>query len=379
MCRGSIDVMPSENSAADGAGAPSDDPSFDTARQEAFADRLVGALNDGALLLMISIGHRTGLFDTLAGMDAATSESIAARAKLDERYVREWLGAMTTGGVVEFDAGARTWRLPAEHAAHLTRAAVPANIAATSQWFAVLGGVESRIVECFREGGGVPYAAFERFHEVMAEESEQTTVVPMVDTLLPVVDGLTEKLRAGIDVLDAGCGRGRALMEMARAFPDSRFTGYDVSEEAVAWAREEAARRGLDNLSFELKDVSTSLDDEDAYDLVCTFDSVHDQADPAAMLAGIDRALCPDGTFFMQDIAGHVCPSDILEHPLGTFLYTISCMHCMTVSLAQDGAGLGAMWGEELALQMLGEAGFTDVTVQHLPHDEINAYYVARR
>ncbi len=356
-----------------------DDPSFDVARQEAFAERLVGAINDGALLLMISVGHRTGLFDTMAGMGPETSATVAERAGLDERYVREWLGAMTTGRVVEFDAAGDSYHLPAEHAAHLTRAAVPANMAATSQWFAVLGGVEDKIVECFRKGGGVPYSAFGRFHEVMAEESEQTTVVPMLDTLLPVVDGLTDKLTAGIDVLDAGCGRGRALMEMAAAFPKSRFTGYDVSEEALAWAREETARRGLGNLTFALKDVSTSLDDTDAFDLVCTFDSVHDQAAPAAMLAGIARALRPDGTFFMQDIAGHVCPHDNLDHPLGTFIYTISCMHCMTVSLAQEGAGLGAMWGEELAQQMLGEAGFSDVTVRHLPHDEINAYYVARR
>ena len=132
--------------------------SFDTTAAEAFGERMMDTLNAGALSLMISVGHRTGLFDTMAEMEPATSAEIAERAGLDERYVREWLGAMVTGRVVDVEAGSGTYRLPPEHAASLTRAARPANMAVTCQWIPMLGSVESEIVECFRNGGGVPYA-----------------------------------------------------------------------------------------------------------------------------------------------------------------------------------------------------------------------------
>ena len=124
-------------------------------REEAFADRMTDALNGGALALMVSIGHRTGLFDVMGGMAPATSETIAVEAGLSERYVREWLGAMVTGGVIEYDAASGSYDLPTEHAASLTRAARPANLAATMQWIPLLGSVEDDVVECFERGGGV--------------------------------------------------------------------------------------------------------------------------------------------------------------------------------------------------------------------------------
>jgi ubiquinone/menaquinone biosynthesis C-methylase UbiE len=349
---------------------------LDPARQDAFADRLVGVMNDAALALMISVGHRTKLFDAMAGRDPSTSEEIAATAGLDERYVREWLGAMTTGGVVEADGGGR-FHLPAEHAAHLTTDAHPANIAGSFQWIGVLAGVEDQIVRCFREGGGVPYSAYPRFHEVMAEESDQTVVAALTDAILPLVPGLGSQLETGIDVLEVGIGCGRALNQMAATFPRSRFTGYDLSEEAIATARREAEERGLTNVRFEARDVSM-LDDLDVYDLALSFDVVHDQARPADLLEGLHRALRPDGVYLMQDIRAHSHAHHNTDLPLGTFGYTISCMHCMTVSLAQGGAGLGAMWGEQTALSMLADAGFGEVAVHQLEHDILNNYYVAR-
>jgi 2-polyprenyl-3-methyl-5-hydroxy-6-metoxy-1,4-benzoquinol methylase len=351
---------------------------FDTRAAEAFGERLLDTLNGGALSLMISIGHRAGLFDTMATMEPASSHEIAERAGLDERYVREWLGAMVTGGVVAVDAGSRTYRLPAEHAASLTRTARPNNMAATCQWISVLGSVESRIVECFQRGGGVPYSAYARFHEVMAEESDQTVVAALADHILPGVDGLVDQLETGIDVLDVGCGSGRALNLLAATYPRSRFTGYDVSAEAVSIADAEARRQGNRNVRFEALDVAR-LDDSHAFDLVTAFDAIHDQARPDSVLAGIARALRGDGLFLMQDIAGTSHVHRDVEHPIGTFLYTISCMHCMSVSLSSGGAGLGAMWGRETACRMLADAGFGRVEVKSLPHDVINLYYTARK
>jgi 2-polyprenyl-3-methyl-5-hydroxy-6-metoxy-1,4-benzoquinol methylase len=347
-------------------------------KAELFAEKMIGALNGAALALMTSIGHRTGLFDVLSKLPPSTPVEIAEAANLSERYVREWLGAMTTGRVIEHDPSAGLYSLPPEHAAFLTRAATPNNLAVTSQFVSVLGAVEDRIVDCFRQGGGVPYSAYGRFHEVMAEESAQTVVAGLKDLILPLVPGLVEELKRGIDVLDVGCGSGRAMNFMAKAFPRSWFTGFDISEEAVEAARLEAELQRLTNVRFEVRDVA-ALDGAEQYDLVTAFDTIHDQAQPAQVLKGIAAALRPEGRLLMQDIRGSSHVQMNLDHPVAPFLYTISCMHCMTVSLALGGEGLGAMWGEEKAVEMLAAAGFKEVEVRQLPHDFMNNFYVARK
>jgi ubiquinone/menaquinone biosynthesis C-methylase UbiE len=350
---------------------------LDQRKAEAFAAKMVGTLNGAAVALMTSVGHRTGLFDAMANPSPATSTEIATAAGLSERYVREWLGAMVTGGVVEHDPDANTYTLPPEHAACLTRAARPNNIAQSMQWVAVLGSVEDEVVAAFAHGRGVPYSAYDRFHEVMAAESDQTTVAGLEAHIIPSVPGLPLKLAAGITVLDIGCGSGRALMRLAELFPASWFVGYDFSEEAISAARQEARQRGLKNVRFEVRDVAR-WDEPAAFDLITAFDAIHDQANPAAVLKNIRRALKPGGVFLMQDIkaSSHVCRNADL--PLGPFVYTVSCMHCMSVSLAGGGAGLGAAWGKELALEMLAEAGFGAVSVDSLPHDMLNLYFTAR-
>src|SRR5690606_29166154 len=140
---------------------------------------------------MVAIGHRTGLFDALSGLPPATSSEIAEAAALDERYVREWLGAMVTSGVVSIDPNSQRYSLPAEHAASLTRAAAADNMAVFAQYISSLGGVEDHVVKCFREGGGVPYEKFPRFHEVMEEDSGQSVLSSLESHILPLVPGLT--------------------------------------------------------------------------------------------------------------------------------------------------------------------------------------------
>ena len=352
---------------------------IDDSRVSELETRLMSAFNDGALMLMMSVGHRTGLFDSMAVMESASSSEIAEQAGLSERYVREWLGAMVCAGIVEHDGEAGTYVLPAEHALRLSREG-DVNMAVVTQFFSVLGGVEDDIVDCFRNGGGVPYMRYRRFHEVMAEESGQTVLPALESLILPLVPGLIDRLEEGIAVLDLGCGRGRAVLQLAQSFPRSTFKGLDLSSEAVAWARARAAEMGLSNVSFEVRDLSDfdMSAPEGAFDLVTTFDAVHDQAKPANMLKGIRRALAPGGVYLAQDIKGSSRHDGNLDNPIGTFLYTISCMHCMTVSLAQGGDGLGAMWGRELAEQMFREAGFGSVEVHELEHDVQNYYYVCR-
>lgn len=364
--------------ATDVSTPPPTDRAPDPERAEAFADRLLTALNESALSLMLSVGHRTGLLDVMGEAAPASSQEIAARAGLDERYVREWLGAVTTAGVVETDGEGRFW-LPQEHAAFLTREAAPDNIAVFAQYVAVLGAVEDEIVECFRSGGGVPYDRYPRFHQVMAEDSGQTVLSSLEDHILPLVPGLPERLESGIRALDAGCGRGRALLRMAESYPGSDFVGYDLSEDAIGSARRRARERGLENVTFRVRDLSDfgETAEPEAFDLVTTFDAVHDQARPLSLLRGIRRTLRPGGHYLMQDIRADSDIAGNLDHPIGPFLYTISCMHCMSVSLAQGGDGLGAMWGRQKALDYLERAGFGDVEIHHLDHDFQNSYYVA--
>jgi 2-polyprenyl-3-methyl-5-hydroxy-6-metoxy-1,4-benzoquinol methylase len=358
---------------------PVEQVSFDPARASAFASRLLGALNDGALCLMISIGHRTGLFDTMRGLPPSTSVEIAAAAGLHERYVREWLGALTTSGVVEIDATTGRYMLPAEHASALTRAAAADNMGMFAQYIAELGSVECDIVECFREGGGVPYSKYKRFHEVMAEDSGQSVMSTLESHIVPLVPGLAERLERGIRVLDLGCGRGRILHRLATLYPKSRFVGIDLSAEAIDYAARQA--RDLDNVEFHARDLSDfdRAAQPEAFDFVTTFDAVHDQAKPLDVLRGIHRTLRRDGVYLMQDISGTSHVHEDVEHPLGTLLYTVSCMHCMTVSLAQGGEGLGAMWGEEKTRDYLKRAGFREITKQTLAHDVQNNWYVVRK
>ena len=349
---------------------------FNNEKAEAFGERLIGMLNEGALANMLSIGHQTKLFDKMAILPPATSGQIAEAAGLNERYVREWLNALTVGSILDYDPKQETYRLPDEHAQMLTRDAGADNMALYMQHITSVGAVESQIVDCFHNGGGVPYESFHRFHEIMAEDSGVNVVAALTDHILPLVPELVDKLKAGIHVLDVGCGRGRAILKMAQTFPNSRFTGCDLSEENIAFAKNQAAELGLSNAFFIQADMTT-FEDPGQYDLITAFDAIHDQAFPARVLGNIQQALKTDGVFLMQDIAASSHVHQNVDQPVAPFLYTISAMHCMTVSLAQGGVGLGAMWGREMAQKLLNEAGFTNISIQQLPHDIMNDYYIS--
>jgi ubiquinone/menaquinone biosynthesis C-methylase UbiE len=348
-----------------------------TASQE-FAEQLMGVLNGGALSLMLSVGHRTGLFDAMASLPPSSSTQIAEAAGLNERYVREWLGAMTTGGIVDHDPDQLTFLLPPDRAGWLTRAAGPANLALQAQYVGMLALVEDQIVECFRDGGGVPYSAYPRFHALMAEDSGAVHDAALIDAILPVVPGIVDRLKQGIDVIDIGCGSGHAVNLMAETYPASRFVGLDIADTGLAAGATEAKRKGLTNVRFLNQDAAT-LDGSEQYDFITTFDAVHDQARPDLVLSGIAGSLRPGGQYLCVDIAASSAVAENVAHPLAPFLYTVSCMHCMTVSLAAGGMGLGTMWGEQKARQMLADAGFDKLETKHVEGDIFNNYYVATR
>lgn len=363
---------------------------IDQSKAEAFAGRMLDVLNSSLLGLMISIGHQTHLFDIMSRLSSpSTSAKIAKAANLNERYVREWLGAMVTGKIVEYNPATSKYRLPPEHAAFLTKDAGIDNMAVFMQYISLLGDVEQKVIECFRKGGGVPYSAFPRFQQLQAEDTARVFDARLIDQIVPLVDGLGDRLRAGIDVLDVGCGQGHAINLMARTFPNSRFTGYDISKEGIETAREEAKQMGLTNVKFEVRDVA-SINEHEKYDLITAFDVIHDQAQPAKVLNEIYHALSNKqeeeggetraGIFLMQDMAASSKLEGNIENPLGPTLYSISTMHCMTVSLACNGEGLGTVWGRQKAEEMLKEAGFSEkIEVREVPGDIFNYYYIVHK
>jgi SAM-dependent methyltransferase len=277
--------------------------------------------------------------------------------------------------IIDYDPAAKTYWLRPERAPGLTRAGGPNNLAGIAPYFPLMGGIEEKLIASFRNGGGVPYADYPRFQELQRAETEVVYDVTLVDSTIKLVPGLTEKLERGIDVADVGCGAGHAICVLGEAFPNSRFVGYDFSEEGIALGRAEAASKGLSNVSFELKDAA-ELGAPARFDFITTFDAVHDQAKPRRVLKGIHDALKADGTYLCVDMAGSSYPENNIGNPLAPLLYTFSVFHCMTVSLALDGEGLGTMWGQELAQELFKEAGFNNCEIHNVDGDFINVYYV---
>jgi SAM-dependent methyltransferase len=359
------------------AGTSNATPTLDEGRAEAFTTQLLAHYTGSFVTFMVDLGTRTGLLEA-AAHGPATSAEMARRAGLHERYVREWLGALVTSGVMDYDADTECYTLPLEHAVCLTGES-ERNMAPLSQISAYLGGFVEPVAEAFRDGGGVPYPAYRPgFTDVMDRLGRMTYDAVLVDGVVPLVSGLGEMLQSGTQVLDVGCGTGHTTNLLAQAFPASRFLGIDIAGDAVERGRAEAADLGLTNVTFEVRDAA-ALGDDPSHGAVFAFDAIHDQVDPARVLAGIHSSLQPGGVFVMFDINASSRLEQNVGNPVAPWLYSISTLHCLTVSLAAGGAGLGAMWGEETALRMLQEAGFQDLGVQEVPGDPFDSLYVARR
>jgi 2-polyprenyl-3-methyl-5-hydroxy-6-metoxy-1,4-benzoquinol methylase len=347
---------------------------LDQARAEAFGGQMIATLNGAMLALSMSVGHRTGLYDALSELDPATSDEIAARAGLQERYVREWLAGQLAGGIVEHDPEGETWWLPREHAASLTRAAGPNNTAFLAGAVARFGELEDGIAAAFRDGGGVPWSQMERVQEWQSELS-YGYYHHAIDAVISFVPGLLDRLREGIDVLDAGCGRGHAAVRIADAYPASSVTGYDVAPTAIEAARTQADQLGLRNARFDARSIVDL--EPSSFDTVLALDVIHDLARPYDALRAIRAAIRPGGVLVMAEHALSHRPEENAAHPLAPILYTVSLFHCLTASLSEHGEGLGIAWGEEAIRKALADAGFTAVEQRALEGDPFNVYYIA--
>lgn len=340
-----------------------------------FARTMVAHLSSAMVVTLLELGHRTGLLHALADTPRTAGE-LASVTGLVPRYVEEWLGAMVTGGVVQYDADTDTFVLPPERAAALA-AASPYNLSGMVSIATGTAQALDQLEVAFREGGGIGYEE-QRLDvdEVIDRLSRHRYDALLVDSYLAQVPGLTERLTEGARVLELGCGQGHASRLLTRAFPASEVVGLDVSEAAVERARQAASDAGLDNLSHVIG--SATHPPEGPWDLVCAFDVIHDLAQPFEALAATREVLAGDGLFAMIDSGA---PSSLDEQaalPWAPMMYGVSLGHCLTVSLAQDGAGLGAMWGREAAMEALHDAGFVDVATYELKGDPMDLLYVAR-
>lgn len=349
----------------------------DQAKTDAFVEKVLGDTAGMTVTVLAGIGDRLGLFKALAAAGPVTSSELAIQAGVNERYGREWLSAMASAGYLTYDPAGARFTLPAEYVPVLAQENGSLFFGGIYQMLAGMIGPLDQLERAFREGGGVPQSAFD---DNMWDGMERFTAGYydnfLVQEWIPAMPDVQAKLERGAYVCDVGCGRGRALIKLAEAFPNSRFIGYDAFEPTIARATANAEAAGVaDRVRFEARDVSHGL--PDTYDIITTWDVVHDAVDPQGLLKAIRRAIKPDGIYICLEINS----SHNLEEnagPIGALTYSVSVLYCMTTSLAHDGEGLGTAGAHEHKVRELcHEAGFS--AVRRLPiEDPFNILYEVR-
>jgi 2-polyprenyl-3-methyl-5-hydroxy-6-metoxy-1,4-benzoquinol methylase len=352
----------------------------DPDKLRAFAKHVFGALEGAMTSAMIHLGDRLGLYRALveAGVPVSSAE-LAERTGLHERWLREWLHAQGAAGVLEY-TGDERFSLSPEAEVVLATESHPAFGCGMFSSLPQTIAVVEKLPEAFRTGIGLDYDAFgpegARGVERGFAPWYRALLVPLA---LRRVAGLTPILEAGVRVADVGCGGGIALIEMAKAFPKSRFHGYDISKFALDRAEANRREAGVDNVEFH-DARHDPLKGDASFAFITTFDCLHDMTDPAAAMRQIRAALADDGIWLIADIKSK--PSfaqNVADNPMAALMYGTSVLSCMSSALSEpDGLGLGTLGlHEELARRMAAEAGFTRFERLDLDHP-VNAFYVVR-
>ena len=351
-------------------------PVLNQAKMEAFVHKVLGDTSATLTTILAVLGDRLGLFKDLAAHGPATSDELASRMGMNERYAREWLGGMASAGYLEYEPATRRFKLPPEYGPALAQEGGPVFFGGIYQELPAVTGVLDQLTVAFRAGGGVPQSAYsdqlwdglERFSRIWFENL-------LTPQWLPAMPDVQAKLERGAQVADVGCGRGRALIKLAQTFPNSRYMGYDVFGPTIERAMANARAAGVaDRVRFAQRDVSQGLPEH--YDVITTFDVVHDAVDPLGLLRTIRQGLRVDGVYVCLDIN---CSEKLEENrgPLGALFYGFSVLYCMTTSLAGGGMGLGTLgFHEPKVRELCAEAGFSQVRRVPLDNPFNNLYEI---
>jgi 2-polyprenyl-3-methyl-5-hydroxy-6-metoxy-1,4-benzoquinol methylase len=350
---------------------------IDQERAEAFVGKAMGDLSATTTVVLCMLGDRLSLFKTLAEEGPATSDQLAQRAGIAERYAREWLAGLAAAGYLDYDPDTTAYTLPAEHTPVVAEEGGAVFFGGVYEIIDAAVAVLDQLAEAYRTGGGVPAEQYPRrlFHGIERFTAGWFNHL-LVPVWLPEMPAVGELLRAGADVADVGCGRGKALITLAKAFPASSYVGYDNHGPSVEAARQAAADAGVaDRVRFEQRDVGADGLPEE-YDVITTFDVIHDAVDPAGMLRSIHAALRPSGRYVCVDVNASHAPEENTGAVAALF-YGFSNLYCMTSSLAPGGTGLGTCgFNPYVAEQMCKEAGFTGFRTLPLDNPFNNAYEI---
>ncbi|MFG2292106.1 methyltransferase domain-containing protein [Streptomyces sp. NPDC048603] len=351
-------------------------PKPDDAKVEAFMEKALGDLSGTMAAGLCALGDRLGLFRSLAEHGPATSAELADRLDLKERYVREWLRGLTASGYLT-ELGSGRFFLPNEHVPALADDSGALFLGGVYQMLPGLWAPYEQLAQAFRAGGGVRQEDYPpSLWDGMSRFTGSWFETVMIDEWLSTFPHVVERLEEGVEVADVGCGAGRALLVLARAFPRSRFTGFDNFPGQVERARANAERAGLtDRVSFGTADAARGLPGR--YDLITTFDVIHDAAEPERILAAVRSALRDDGDYLMLETNSRDRAEENLG-PVASLMYGFSVFYCMTTSLADGGAALGTCGlPESTVRELCAGAGFGEV-VRSTKEDPFNVLYDIR-
>jgi 2-polyprenyl-3-methyl-5-hydroxy-6-metoxy-1,4-benzoquinol methylase len=349
---------------------------IDQQKMEQFVHRVLGDTSALTTAVLGAIGDKLGLFKNLDAQGPASSAELARRAGVQERYAREWLRAMASAGYLTYDRATQQFALPPEHAPVLAQETGPVFFGGV--WEMLMGMLRpiDKLTQVFKEGGGVAQADYpDSTYHGMDRFTAGWFENLLVDVWLPAVPEVKAALSRGIDVADVGCGRGRAVIKLAQAFPKSRIVGYDIYQPNIDRAIANAQTAGVAaQVRFERLDASKAIPSQ--YDLITTFDVIHDAVDPLGLLRMIRQALRPGGTYLCLDINCSDKPEENTG-PLASLFYGFSVVYCMTTSLANGGEGLGTCGLPESRLRELSlSAGFGSVRKLPLENPFNNLYEV---
>jgi 2-polyprenyl-3-methyl-5-hydroxy-6-metoxy-1,4-benzoquinol methylase len=351
-------------------------PPLDPQRLEVFMGRVVGDMSGALVGFMGVIGDRLGLFALLA-REPVTAHGLARGAGIDARYARDWLNALASSGYLEHDPATGRYALPPEHAMVLAAEGAPTFLGGGFQQLAGFAGVLDKVVAAMRAGAGVPQSDYgPDMHAGMERMSAAWIDHMLVAQWIPSIPGLEEKLLAGARIADVGCGSGRALIALGTAFENCELTGFDVFAPSLARAASNSREAAIeDRLRLVQRDAADGL--YGPYDLITTFDMLHDAARPHAVAASVRRALEHDGVWLLVEInAGENLEQN--AGPIGTILYATSVLFCTPTSIAAGADGIGTLGLPESELRRLcadaGFSSFSRVPVQN----PFNAVYEVR-